>query len=209
MPHTKRSFKDHFTISWFEYKERIPLRFNDLNRQNLQMILDSISQNSDSHAKEKATADLPNDETHISQNPKTFDQKLASILTLSDYILVRAPLILCIAYFYFYGLDGDIYLDRNSTRASEIMSSKVQIQNRRNNFLHTLRNKMSTFFRCFGIKPRNMHEKDWQWPGGTRANTKKGNSRYKSIDWNCVTEDQDFRNAVALIIKQRGRDLKH
>ena len=209
MPQTNRYPKGHSTVSWFEYKERIPLRLNDVNRQNLQMILDSIPQDADSHAKEKATADLPNDETHISQNPKTFGRELASISTLPDYIPVRAPPILWIAYFYSYGLGGDIHLDRNSTRASEIMSSELQIQQRQKNFFHTLRTKMGTFFRCSGIKPRNMHDKDWQWPGGTRANTKKGDSRYKSIDWNCVTEDQDFRNAVALTIKQRGRGLKH
>ena len=63
-----------------------------------------------------------------------------------------APPILWDAYCYSFGLAGDIHLYRNSTNASELISSTLQTQQRRTNFFHSLGSRMDTFFRCSGTK---------------------------------------------------------
>ena len=67
---------------------------------------------------------------------------------------------------------------------------------------------MGTFFRCSDTNPRGVTGSNWQWLEGRPANQKKSDKRYQAVDLCCATNDQDFRNAVATTIQQRGEGFR-
>lgn len=207
MPRSNNAIVGHSTVTWYEFKERIPIPREHIDRHNLQAILDSIPSDRDSFNSMKAYTDLATDDTHTSSNPMTMGQQFYDIPTLPDYIPACVPAILFIAYYYSYGLGGDAHLYRNWTKASELASSDGQMYNRRKGFIESMRIKMGTFFRCSDIKSRGVKTRDWQWLGEKEANEKKGDKRYLAVDFDCVTKDQDFRDAIARTVEQRGVGL--
>ena len=125
MPKSKRIRTGHSTVTWYEYKERIPLRSNDVNFRSLQTITDIISEHENIKNTEKNSPDLQTKETHILTSSRTFGKELLNISIVVDYIPKYLLSFLLIVFFYIYGPEDDFDLTYNTTKVIDMTSTKI------------------------------------------------------------------------------------
>lgn len=195
-------------FEWQEFSEKIPRSVGKEPATEWQHALDSISSEPKSQIASKLTKKYIDDlGFHHSTSPIIKGRQFENVDTVPDYIPLHCPAVTYIAWLNSYGSGNEKLSDCSTPKPDIPLSTEGEYKLHKNRAV-TIMTAMASFQSVEGHAEPRPRPEHGQKLRKEYSEVVKTFQHFKNMEFECIAEDQDFRNTLANKIRQvEGKEL--